>query len=306
MFGQDPDVIQIHKQVDVLGGTKPIPVSLDGFSGEVASVLKFDLYVQGFSFTNADAAQYQISGSNSGNVIGHVSDTVAKKEILSRGYTGASLRRQAHAFADDIVYAITRKRGIAQTKIAFKSQSESGSGEIYVSDFDGGNPQASRTTTPSSPRPRGFPGRLALYYTSYSRATRTFFTMTFRRAATASSRDYRRPEHERGGFAGRHKSGDDFEQGRQPGRLCLRHGRLESETVDRDAGGRIIAVLVAGRAMDLFRDENKRSAACSTKIPAGGGAIQVIHTVGAPNPTEPDWSPDGKWIAFTCAVQRRV
>jgi dipeptidyl aminopeptidase/acylaminoacyl peptidase len=25
----------------------------------------------------------------------------------------------------------------------------------------------------------------------------------------------------------------------------------------------------------------------------------VIHTTGAPNPTEPDWSPDGKWIAFT-------
>ena len=27
--------------------------------------------------------------------------------------------------------------------------------------------------------------------------------------------------------------------------------------------------------------------------------MQVIHTAGAPNPTEPDWSPDGKWIAFT-------
>ena len=25
----------------------------------------------------------------------------------------------------------------------------------------------------------------------------------------------------------------------------------------------------------------------------------VLATAGAPNPTEPDWSPDGKWIAFT-------
>jgi dipeptidyl aminopeptidase/acylaminoacyl peptidase len=35
------------------------------------------------------------------------------------------------------------------------------------------------------------------------------------------------------------------------------------------------------------------------KVPAAGGAVQVIRTTGAPNPTEPDWSPDGKWIAFT-------
>ena len=59
-FSRGQDEIQIQKQIDVLGQTKPVPVSLDGFSGEVADVLKFDLYVQGFSFTNADAAQYQI------------------------------------------------------------------------------------------------------------------------------------------------------------------------------------------------------------------------------------------------------
>jgi TolB protein len=27
--------------------------------------------------------------------------------------------------------------------------------------------------------------------------------------------------------------------------------------------------------------------------------MQRIPTPGAPNPTEPDWSPDGKWIVFT-------
>src|SRR5277367_4480692 len=92
----DDNEIKIVRPVDTFG-QKPIPVSLDGFSGEVESVLKFDLYVQGFSFVSQDAAQYQISGSNSGNVIGHVSDKFARKEILSRSYTGASLRREAHA-----------------------------------------------------------------------------------------------------------------------------------------------------------------------------------------------------------------
>jgi Tol biopolymer transport system component len=34
-------------------------------------------------------------------------------------------------------------------------------------------------------------------------------------------------------------------------------------------------------------------------VPAGGGAVERVVTTGAPNPTEPDWSPDDKWIAFT-------
>src|ERR1019366_4881363 len=121
---------QVRKQIDILGNSKPIPVSLEGFSGEVADVLKFDLYVQGFSFVAPDAAQYQISGTAAGTVQGRVVDRFAKSTILSRSYTGAALRRQAHTFADDIVQAITGKKGIGQTKIAFKAQSSTGNGEI--------------------------------------------------------------------------------------------------------------------------------------------------------------------------------
>src|SRR5450432_4140832 len=106
-FSRAQNEIQIQTTINVLGSTKPIPVSLDGFTGEVLDVLKFDLYVQGYSFVSPDAAQYQISGSDSGNVVGRVSDKVAKRTVLSRSYSGASLRRQAHAFADDIVLAIT-------------------------------------------------------------------------------------------------------------------------------------------------------------------------------------------------------
>src|SRR5437016_1138114 len=41
--------IDVTGHVDI-GQVKPIPVSMSGFSGEVAEVLRLDLYVMGFSF----------------------------------------------------------------------------------------------------------------------------------------------------------------------------------------------------------------------------------------------------------------
>src|SRR5260370_14515082 len=122
------------------GMEKPIWISMSGFTGEAAQVLGFDLYVQGFAFTNAQAAQYLISGSNNGNLQGRVTDAVNKSTLVSKAYTGASVRRQAHAFTDDFVVALGRKP-ICQTKIAFKGETGDGNGEIFVSDFDGHNPQ---------------------------------------------------------------------------------------------------------------------------------------------------------------------
>ncbi len=43
---------------------------------------KFDLYVQGFSFVAATDAQYVIHGSDSGNVVGTVTDNVAQGALL--------------------------------------------------------------------------------------------------------------------------------------------------------------------------------------------------------------------------------
>ena len=166
VFGQGEITINCTTSPSV-GNTKPIPVSLDGFSGEVADVLKFDLYVQGFSFVAPDAAQYQISGSAGGNVTGSLTDKLAKKVLFSNTYTGTNLRRQAHAFANDIVFAITGKKGIGLTKIAFKAQQPDGTGEIYVSDFDGHDAQPVTHDNAIVSAPSWVPGRLALYYNSY-------------------------------------------------------------------------------------------------------------------------------------------
>ena len=93
--------IKIEGYANIPGNTPPLWVSLSGFSGEALQVLQFDLYVQGFNFTNSAGAQYLLSGSNSGNLQGQATDRYNKQVILSKAYSGASLRRQAHAFVDD-------------------------------------------------------------------------------------------------------------------------------------------------------------------------------------------------------------
>ena len=160
--------LQMSERIKV-GLTPPIPIALEGFTGEAALVLTFDLYVQGFVFVSPTAAQYLVKGSGTGNVTGSLTDTVAHKMLFSRTYNGASTRRQAHALADDVVGAILNLKPIGGTKIAFKSQSAGGSGEIYVADFDGYGAQPVTSDGAIVAKPAWMPGRMALFYTSYAR-----------------------------------------------------------------------------------------------------------------------------------------
>ncbi len=288
--------------IDVVGvanifGQKPIPVSLEGFTGEVADVLRFDLYVQGFSFVTPDLAQYRISGSSAGNVQGYVTDLISKQTKFSRSYTGASLRRQAHAFADDIVSAITGKKGIGQTKIAFKAQAVGGSGEIYVSDFDGHNAQAVTHDNSIVAAPAWVPGRLALYYTSYEPGNPDIF---YHNLSTGDRRVISK-------FSGLNTSAAVSPDGSKVAMILSRSGSPNVWVCNADGSG----------LMKLSNSEEDSSPCWSpdgqwicfatkiserrvlAKVPAGGGTVQRIPTSLVSNPTDPDWSPDGKWIAFT-------
>jgi TolB protein len=297
LAGARAQEIQITTTINVLGQTKPIPVSLDGFSGEAAEVLKFDLYVQGFSFVSPDAAQYQISGSGAGDVTGRVTDSFAKKIILSRSYNGASLRRQAHAFADDIVEAIQNKKGIGQTKIAFKSQSAGGNGEIYVADFDGHNAQAVTSDSTIVARPAWVPGKLALYYTSYARGNPDIFYHSL-------SSGQRRVI---AGYSGLNTSAAVSPDGSKVAMILSKSGSPNVWVCNAD--GTNLKRLTTGLedsspcwspdgqwiCFATKIAERRRLA----KVSVNGGKIQTLNTSGVANPTEPDWSPDGKWIAFT-------
>jgi TolB protein len=278
-----------------IGLTPPIPISIDGFTGEALEVLKFDLYVQGFSIVTADQAQYHITGSDDGGIVGRLS--ISRQEILSRKYQGASLRREAHAFADDVVQAISRKPGIGQTKIAFKVEGPGGNGEIYVADFDGYNAQAVTQDGAIVAAPAWVPGRFALFYTSYKLGYPDIFysdlsTGQRRVFAAYGSLNNNAAVSPRGDKVAMvlNTSGDPniwICNIDGSGRRQLTHTRADDSCPCWSPDGQWICYATKIRSHRQL-----------AKISVDGGAPEALLTHGQPDPTEPDWSPDGQWIAF--------
>jgi len=288
--------IQIEKPG--LFAQKPIPVALTGLSGEAADVVKFDLYVQGFSFVGPDTAQYLINGSDAGNVTGSLTDKFARKQLLSRTYSGANTRRQAHAFADDIVQAIRNTKPIGQTKIAYKSQPRGeGPGEIYVADFDGADAKPVTSDSAIVARPAWLTGRLGLFYTSYARGNPDIY---FHSLSSGQRRVI-------AGYSGLNTGASVSADGSKVAMILSKAGSPNVWVCNADGTGlkRITKGLEDsspcwspdGEWICFATKMNGRRVLA--KVPAGGGEVQRVPTPGAPNPTEPDWSPDGKWIAFT-------
>jgi len=288
--------IDITKTSVVPGETKPIFVSMSGLTGEAATTLQFDLYVQGFAFTNAEAAQYLISGSNNGNLQARAVDPHNRSTLVSKAYSGASLRRQVHAFADDFLQALNRK-GIAQTKIAFKGEN-SPTSEIYVADFDGHDAQAVTRDNNLVAAPCWVPGHNALYYVSYKLNHADIF---YHDLSTGARRAFAR-------YGGSNMSPAVSPDGSKVAMILSKDGWTDLYVCDAE-GSNLKRLTKSpqdesspcwspdGKWICFAAKESEHRTLC--KVSPSGGTLQRIATGGMPSPTEPDWSPDGEWIAFT-------
>jgi TolB protein len=278
------------------GAMPPTWVSLSGFTGEAESILRFDLYVQGFNFTNADNALYIISGSNTGNLQGRVTTRANKTAALvSKAYSGGSVVEQVHAFVDEFVKTVGRGE-IARTKIAFKRDTGQNS-EIYVSAFDGYAPQAVTADNTIVAAPTWVPGRLAIYYTSYKLGNPDIFfhdlssgqRHVFSRYSGLNSSAAVSSSGKVSMILSKGGSPDVYACGADGGGLTRLTTTREDESSpcwSPDGEWICYATKVGGRRI-------------LQKVRATGGAPQTVSTAGVMSPSEPDWSPDGKWIAFT-------
>src|ERR1043166_613129 len=281
--------------------TKLIPMTMTGFSGEAALVLRFDLEIAGFDFDRPEKALFALSGSNAGQVEGHLVDHT-KGRLLDRAYNGGSTRSQAHALANDVILAITQKRGIAQTKIAFKVDAGAqGAGEIYVADYDGHNAVAVTQDHVIVKSPAWVPGQRKLFYVSYKSGYPDIYSHDL------TSGERRSFAH----FPGSNMSPTISADGRRVAMILSKSGSPDLYVCDID--GSNLKQLTSGRddeSSPCWSPDNRTicfvsrygGRAALFTISASGGEPRRLNTVSALNATEPDWSPDGKTIVFTAQM----
>jgi TolB protein len=264
--------------------------------------LKFDLLFMGFTNVPPDQAQFQLTGSDAGQIKAQLVEVGNKMVHLNLAYSGGSLRHQAHKLSDDVASKLTERPPIAQTRILFKVKQDRTS-EIFMADYDGANPVRVTHDNNIVAAPAWVPRRNAILYASYKLGP---IFVLYHDLATGQRRNITP-------YPGSNMTPAASPDGTRVAMVLSKSGspdiyvanidgsnlkRLTTWTEDESSpcwspdGGTI-----------CFASRQSGTAALYT-MPASGGTPKRLSTVGVFNAaTEPDWSPDGKFIAF--ATQTR-
>lgn len=280
--------------------SKEIPIYISGFSGEVASVLRFDLEIMGCKIVPESEAAYTVEGSNNGNLQGRLFVARTKNQILGKAYSGGTPRSQAHAFADDIIFTLTGVKGIAQTKIAFKADFGNTS-EIFISDYDGhGAIQLTKDNSIVS-APSWGPAHKFIVYNSYRSGFPDIYLIDLE---TGTRKVIAR-------YPGSNISPAVSPDGKRVAMILSKGGSPNLYVANIDGSGlQQLTNTREGESSPCWSPDGKTICFVSRvggspalyTIPSTGGQMRRLPTIGVSNVTEPDWSPDGKMIAFTAQM----
>ncbi len=162
-------------------GSGKISINLAGVrtGGDAASsgflaVLRADLNRSGYFNVTSSGAAVNVSGTvqAGGQMRAEilVYKVSTRQRMLGKSYAAAAsaYRALAHKAADEILYAVTGKKGMASAKIAMVS-TRTGHKELYLADIDGQNIRPVTNDRSIVVAPRWAPDGNKITYTSYKR-----------------------------------------------------------------------------------------------------------------------------------------
>jgi TolB protein len=299
-FAATLDVPSHAQGVEVVVNNLPtVGVAISGANGSGATqIVSNDLKRTGMiSPTGTGTGQYLATGQASdAGVTGSLVNKKTGAEVFNQTFTGKG-RMAAHQFADAITKAVTGLPGFASSKLAFIA-SAGGSKELYLADMDGFNTRAVTHDGTISASPDLNHDGTKLAYTSYKSGYPDVYLIDLNTGGRT-----------RIAFFPGINTGPSFSpEGSSIALTLSKDGNPEIYTMSPDGGSLTRITRTRGAETSpswsptgdrlVYSSDDRGSP--QLFISSATGVSDMDHLVtGNSYCTKPDWSPDGKWIAFT-------
>jgi len=298
---------QLHGQgVTVEVSTLPrVGVSISGpLGGGVTEIVSADLKRTGMISPVGGGSGDYLAGGEAGEsgVTGRLVNKKTGANVFNQTFTGKG-RLAAHQFADAITEAVTGLPGFASGKLAFVA-GPTRTQELYLADMDGFNARAITHDGTISASPSLNRDGTKLAYTSY----KSYYPDVYLIDLISGSRA-------RIAFFPGINTGPSFSpDGSRIALTLSKDGNPEIYTMSTDGGSltRITRTRGAetspswsptGDRLVYSSDDRGSPQLFISSATSTADASDMDHLVtGNSYCTKPDWSPDGKWIAFTTRV----